>query len=81
MVNSFRHTRNTTTRWPVRALAMRLAGNAQGGFYFFSLDSGRIRIINRLHATRMPMPNEVISHQGDGLECSLTQIVFLPLPS
>ena len=33
-------------------------GNAQGSFIFFSLDAGRI--INRIHATRMPMPHEVI---------------------
>ena len=42
----------------VGALALRPTCKAQGGFFFLSLDSGRI--INRLHATCTPMPNEVI---------------------
>eukprot|EP00934_Nitzschia_sp_Nitz4_P002612 Nitzschia sp. Nitz4//scaffold489_size5144//31//2646//NITZ4_009230-RA/size5144-processed-gene-0.1-mRNA-1//1//CDS//3329552897//2602//frame0 len=42
----------------VGALALRPTGNAQGGYYFFNLNSGRI--INRNRATRVPMPNEVI---------------------
>ena len=41
------------------ALALRPTGNAQGGYYFFSLSTGRV--LNRNHATRLPMPQEVIA--------------------
>ena len=37
---------------------MRPTGNQQGGYFFMSLHTGRI--INRLHATKLPMPAEVI---------------------
>jgi hypothetical protein len=37
---------------------MRPTGNAQGNYYFFSLSTGRI--INRAHATKLPMPDDVI---------------------
>ena len=40
------------------ALAMRPTGNMQGGHYFFSLATGRV--INRVRATKLPMPSEVI---------------------
>jgi hypothetical protein len=40
------------------ALAVRPTGNAQGNYYFFSLSTGRI--INRAHATKLPMPDDVI---------------------
>ena len=33
-------------------------GNAQGNFYFLSLSSGHV--INRTHATSLPMPKDVI---------------------
>ena len=42
----------------VGAIALRLTGNQQGGYFFMSLHTGRI--INRLHATKLPMPSEVI---------------------
>jgi hypothetical protein len=42
----------------IGALAMRPTGNAQGNYYFFSLSTGRI--INRMHATKLPMPDDVI---------------------
>ena len=42
----------------VGALALRPTGNIQGGWYFLSLDTGRI--LNRGAATKLPMPNEVI---------------------
>jgi hypothetical protein len=42
----------------IGALAMRPTGNAQGNYYFFSLSTGRI--INRVHATKLPMPDDVI---------------------
>jgi hypothetical protein len=37
---------------------MRPTGNDQGGYYFLSLESGRI--INLNHATKLPMPNDVV---------------------
>jgi hypothetical protein len=42
----------------IGALAMRPTGNAQGNYYFFSLSTGWI--INRMHATKLPMPDDVI---------------------
>jgi hypothetical protein len=42
----------------VGALALRPTGNQQGNYYFFSLTTGRV--LNRTHATPLPMPNEVI---------------------
>ena len=43
----------------VGAIALRPTGNQQGGYFFMSLHTGRI--INRLHATKLPMPAEVIT--------------------
>jgi hypothetical protein len=40
------------------AIALRPTGNAQGGYYFLSLTTGRR--INRTHWTELPMPAEVI---------------------
>ena len=40
------------------ALALRPTGNAQGGFYFLSLSTGRV--LNRLRATALPMPDNVV---------------------
>jgi hypothetical protein len=42
----------------IGALAMRPTETAQGNSYFFSLSTGRI--INRAHATKLPMPDDVI---------------------
>ena len=42
----------------VGALALRPVGNGQGSFYFLSIATGRV--LNRLHATALPMPNDVI---------------------
>ena len=42
----------------VGAIALRPTGNQQGGYFFMSLHTGRI--INRLHATKLPMPSKVI---------------------
>ena len=42
----------------VGALALRPTGNAQGGFYFLSLTTGRV--LNRLRATALPMPDSVV---------------------
>ena len=42
----------------VGALALRPTGNAQGGHYFLSLSTGRV--INRIRATALPMPDSVV---------------------
>jgi hypothetical protein len=41
------------------AIALRPIGNIQGGYYFFSLSTGRV--LNRNHWTALPMPAEVIA--------------------
>jgi len=40
------------------AIAMRPTGNAQGGYWFYSLTAGRL--LNRNHWTTLPMPADVI---------------------
>ena len=47
----------------VGAIALRPTGNQQGGYWFMSLLSGRI--LNRIHATKVPMPAEVIHRLQD----------------
>ena len=42
----------------VGAIALCLVGNGQGSFYFLSITTGRV--LNRLHATALPMPDDVI---------------------
>ena len=42
----------------VGALALRPVGNGQGSFYFLSISMGRV--LNRLHATALPMPDDII---------------------
>ena len=42
----------------VGALALRPVGNGQGSFYFLSVSTGRV--LNRLHATALPMPDDII---------------------
>ena len=49
---------NTMLPRATGALAHRPTGNAQGNFYFFSLTTGRM--LNRVHATPLPMPDNVI---------------------
>lgn len=43
----------------VGALALRPTGNAQGGYYFFSLSTGRV--INRNRATKLPIQQRILS--------------------
>ena len=43
----------------VGAITLIPTGNQQGGYFFMSLHTSRI--INRLHATKLPMPAEVIT--------------------
>jgi hypothetical protein len=40
------------------AIALRPTRNSQGGFYFYSLNTGRV--VRRNHWTVLPMPGEVI---------------------
>ena len=42
----------------IRAIALCPTGNTQGGYFFFSLSTGRV--LNRGRWTSLPMPNEVI---------------------
>ena len=42
----------------VGALVLQPVGNGQGSFYFLSIATGRV--LNRLHATALPMPDDVI---------------------
>lgn len=51
---------NTLAARTTGALALRPTGNIQGGFYFYSLNTGRI--LNRNRWTPLPMPADVIDH-------------------
>ena len=42
----------------VGTLALRPVGNDQGSFYFLSVTTGRV--LNQLHATALPMPDDII---------------------
>jgi Reverse transcriptase (RNA-dependent DNA polymerase) len=50
---------NTMSTRTIGAIALRPTGNDQGGYYFFSLSSGRV--LNRNHWTELPMPADVIT--------------------
>jgi hypothetical protein len=50
---------NTMATRTTGALALRPTGNTQGGYYLYSLSTGRV--INRNHWTALPMPQEVIT--------------------
>jgi hypothetical protein len=43
----------------IGAIATRPSGNTQGGFFFYSLNSGKC--IHRYNATPLPMPNEILN--------------------
>ena len=49
---------NSMNRRTVGALALCPVGNGQGSFYFSSISTGRI--LNRLHAMALPMPDSII---------------------
>ena len=51
------HDNSMATR-TIGAIALRPTGNTQGGYFFFSLSTGRV--LNRGRWTTLPMPNEVI---------------------
>ena len=57
-VQTHEHSDNTMQSRTTGAIAMRPTGNEQGGYYFFSLSTGRR--LNRNRWTVLPMPNEVI---------------------
>ena len=57
-VQTHEHSDNTMQSRTTGAIAMRPTGNEQGGYYFFSLSTGRR--LNRNQWTVLPMPNEVI---------------------
>jgi hypothetical protein len=54
---------NTMATRTTGAIAMRPTGNSQGGYYFYSLTTGRL--LNRNHWTILPMPAEVIQRVHD----------------
>ena len=45
---------NSLNPHTIGALALRPTGNVQGGYFFFSLTTGKV--INRMHWTTIPMP-------------------------
>ena len=49
---------NSMAARTIGAIALRPTGNTQGGYFFYSLTSGRV--LNRGRWTSLPMPNEVI---------------------
>ena len=49
---------NSMNARTVGALALRPVGNGPGSFYFLSISTGRV--LNRLHATALPMPDDII---------------------
>ena len=49
---------NSMAARTIGAIALCPTGNAQGGYFFFSLTTGRV--LNRGRWTSLPMPNEVI---------------------
>jgi hypothetical protein len=54
-----KHTNSMTSR-TVGAIALRPTGNEQGGYYSYSLNTGRR--LNRNRWTALPMPDEVMRH-------------------
>ena len=58
-VQTHEATDNTMRARTISALALRPTGNEQGGHFFLSLVTGRR--LNRLHATSLPMPVDVIT--------------------
>ena len=57
-VQTHEHSDNSMTPRTIGALALRPTGNMQGNFYFLSLSTGRV--LNRVQATPLPMPSDVI---------------------
>ena len=61
-----KHDNSMATR-TIGAIALHPTGNTQGGYFFFSLSTGRV--LNRGRWTSLPMPNEVI----DRVHCMARQ--------
>ena len=68
------HDNSMRTR-TVGALALRPTGNEQGGYYFLSLAT-RQRL-NRLHATKVPMPEEVVDRVHQLARTNPEQFILL----
>ena len=49
---------NSLNPHTIGALALRPTGNVQGGYFFFSLTTGKV--INQMRWTQLPMPKEVV---------------------
>ena len=58
-VQTHESTNNTMAPRTIAVLALRPTGNKQGGWFYLSLSTGRK--INRLHVTKVPMPDHVIN--------------------
>ena len=67
---------NSMAARTIGAIALRPTGNAQGGYFFFSLTTGRV--LNRGRWTNLPMPNEVIDrvHRMARQEHGNTGLIF-----
>ena len=58
-VQTHEQTDNNMQSRTVGAISLRPTGNDQGGHFYLSLVTGRL--LNRLHVTPLPMPDEVIT--------------------
>jgi hypothetical protein len=67
------HDNSMSTR-TTGAIAMRPTGNSQGGYYFYSLATGRL--LNRNHWTELPMPADVIQRVHDLAKNSAAGVTF-----
>jgi hypothetical protein len=65
---------NTMATRTTGAIAMRPTGNSQGGYYFYSLTTGRL--LNRNHWTALPMPADVIQRVHDMAKTSSAGVTF-----
>lgn len=57
-VQAYEEHDNSIATQTTGAIALRPTGNEQGGYYMFSLSSGKV--LNRNHWTALPLPNNVI---------------------
>jgi len=59
-VQSHEEQDNTMATRTIGAIALHPTGNAQGGYYLYSLSTGKV--LNHNHWTVLPMPTDVINH-------------------
>ena len=57
-IQTYKEHNNSMNPRIIGAIALRPARNGQGSFYFLSITT--VRVLNRLHATPLPLPDEVI---------------------